>query len=372
MACPLYTGARVPRTRPAEANVGLWFDKFCNTWRHDGQNWTLSADHERRNPKLEWLDSVKGAVGKREHIREFVDRRLRLVQHCGGRFAVYRTVERFVTGLGRAHPVENGFAWHHTLGTPYLPGSSIKGLVRAWAEDPTGGEGRRAKEAVEAVFGQRGACGCVSFLDAIPFEPVTLEADVMTPHYAGWSENDPPGDWRSPTPIPFLVTKAGARFLFAVVPLCEAGLANLDRVMTWLEQALEHSGAGAKSAIGYGRMVRDEQAEQRLHRQWSRRQEEAEARLREQQRRAELDPLDRELLDIAQQPQYRDKPDYTAWLNELKQGRWSDQPEKQRAVAERIRSRMQSLGKWKPQTNARNPDKDTAYQRTQAVLSFLS
>ena len=31
----------------------------------------------------------------------------------------------------------------------------------------------------------------------------------MTPHFAGWTEQGPPGDWLSPTPIPFLTTAAG-------------------------------------------------------------------------------------------------------------------------------------------------------------------
>jgi CRISPR-associated protein Cmr6 len=36
--------------------------------------------------------------------------------------------------LGNPHPVEKGFLWHPTLGTPSLPGSGVKGLVRAWVE----------------------------------------------------------------------------------------------------------------------------------------------------------------------------------------------------------------------------------------------
>jgi len=49
------------------------------------------------------------------------------------------------------------------------------------------------------------AAGGVVFLDALPLAPVHLEADVMTPHFTGWTPKQPPGDWRSPVPVPFLV-----------------------------------------------------------------------------------------------------------------------------------------------------------------------
>jgi CRISPR type III-B/RAMP module RAMP protein Cmr6 len=39
------------------------------------------------------------------------------------------------TGLGNPHPVENGFSFLSPYGIPYLPGSSIKGVVRRAAEE---------------------------------------------------------------------------------------------------------------------------------------------------------------------------------------------------------------------------------------------
>ena len=84
-----------------------------------------------------------------------------------------------MTGLGRSHPVENGFAWHPTLGMPYLPGSSVKGMVRAWAEQET--DPRPASEELDRLLGKQNSAGSVCFLDALPIKPVKLEADVMTP-----------------------------------------------------------------------------------------------------------------------------------------------------------------------------------------------
>lgn len=41
----------------------------------------------------------------------------------------------FMTGIGMEHPLENGFAFLNPYGLPYLPGSSIKGVLRRAAED---------------------------------------------------------------------------------------------------------------------------------------------------------------------------------------------------------------------------------------------
>jgi len=41
----------------------------------------------------------------------------------------------FVTGMGLEHPIENGFAFLDPYGLPYLPGSSVKGVLRRAAEE---------------------------------------------------------------------------------------------------------------------------------------------------------------------------------------------------------------------------------------------
>ena len=77
-----------------------------------------------------------------------------------------------------SHPVENGFAWHPTLGMPYLPGSSIKGLVRAWAREHA--EDSPAPDTMTRLLGGPGRAGSVCFLDAVPTAPAQLEADVIS------------------------------------------------------------------------------------------------------------------------------------------------------------------------------------------------
>lgn len=367
MARPLYRSACLQAAKlDPDGHAGLWFDKFCDRWRVTGSSWTMSADGSGGSPKLAWIETILDAtVGVRDQIEESAFRLLRLVEARGGRFAVFVTESRFVAGLGRSHPVENGFVWHPTLGTPFLPGSSVKGLVRAWAEEEDGAD----KETVARLLGASSRVGAICFLDAVPTKPVTLEADVMTPHYAGWDANNPPGDWCSPNPIPFLATAAQTPFLFGVLPRCKTSDADLDRVVSWLTSALTWAGAGAKTSVGYGRMVRDDTATSELWEQARRQVQTQEQRRREQERIASLSPLERELEEIAQQR--KDLPRYLAWLKALEAGCCADKPDTQAAVASLIKEEMQKSGKWKPMSAKKRPEKDKDHQRSLAVERFI-
>ena len=258
MARPIYAeAAQHPVTLGKQGNSGLWFDKFCNTWNVGPGGWSMSTHRDSDNPKFQWIESVSHSpVGEKEQLKESARRLMAITQARGGRTAVFTSESRFVTGLGRSHPVENGFAWHPTLGTPFLPGSSVKGMVRAWAK--TEAEPGTEKAFRDRLLGNGEHAGTIAFLDAIPVTQVQLEADVMTPHYAGWSPDDPPGDWRSPTPIPFLTAAAGTSFLFGIIPCGRVKGTDLDAAWEWLTAALEWAGGGAKTALGYGRFTLDD------------------------------------------------------------------------------------------------------------------
>ena len=264
MTAPLYRGAMEeaargfqPKPSPSGpvwgGNAGLWFDKFCDRWQADFSG--LAGDDAKR----QWIESLirpRGRDGLPDTgkppvktgdpalLAEHARRRRSLVEARGGRVLEMRLTARFATGLGRRHPVENGFAFHHSLGVPYLAGSGVKGLTRAWAEIA-------APESVKTVFGPRPGDGALEvgdliLLDALPMEPVLLAVEVVTPHTGDWnradpaapSSLDPPADWHSPKPIPFLALEAGAVFQFAVLPRrpsLPTGKAGslLKKVSTW-------------------------------------------------------------------------------------------------------------------------------------------
>lgn len=294
MTRPLYK-MKSPPAVLGDGHAGLWYDKFCDAWVVEEQRWSMAAKAKEPSPKLTWLKTVARSVGRPELLGEVAQRQALLADARGGRFGVFSTDGRFVTGTGRSHPVENGFAWHPTLGTPYLPGSSVKGMVRGWARESGASPSRIAAalgaehpdgsvdDETQDVDREPRTMGRVIMLDAIPVTPPRLEADVLTPHYAAWTPDAPPGDWRSPVPVPFLVTATGADFLFAIVPAGRRGdgvdeprdaAALIDEVWRWIASALVERGAGAKTAVGYGRFATADATTHRLRDQLARRRAE--------------------------------------------------------------------------------------------------
>ena len=250
---------------------GLWFERFYS-YR---AKWDTKNEANKKR-KSEWIKDISGSCGDAHAITRFAERQIRLINSLNGQHYVYQLDWHFVTGMGNPHPVENGFLWHPTLGTPYLQGSSVKGLLRSWMEqegaDRTllhrwfGSESKDPKEQVED-----NQAGGLIFHDAIPTKSPTVALDIMTPHMGDWYEkggtgkpaNDHkilPADWHNPVPVSFLVTRE-ASFLFAVSPRTGAMAGEMDDVMQQLGLALEWLGAGSKTSVGYGAMSRDEKAE---------------------------------------------------------------------------------------------------------------
>jgi CRISPR-associated protein Cmr6 len=273
---PFYkTAHEIPENLPDGGHEGLWYDKFGSQWKWSKEDGRLAFE------KLKWIETVtKGGgkdvekcVGRAELIAEMKERLIRLVVTRRGKVCFFKTGGRFVTGLGREHPVENGFSWHFLLGTPFLPGSSVKGLVRAWAENWL----QEDDVVISRIFGLEGKktrqVGSVVFLDALPVEPVKLEAEVMTPHYMEYYRGkEPPADWHSPNPIPFLTVADGQTFVFALAPRRlenEDDMSDMELAAGWLEEALVEIGAGAKTAAGYGRFIRQPNLEKELLERWA-------------------------------------------------------------------------------------------------------
>lgn len=260
MTLPFYCCTSEPKLEDA-GNRGLWYSRFFNRYTND---WSIPDDGKRQ-----WVSENAKLTGQPEMLQAAVLRHLGLITALNGCGAVFKTDWHFATGLGLPHPVENGLAWHHTLGVPYLAGSGVKGLVRAWVEiwDEALDEEKKQRRLVE-WFGDLQQAGQFLFFDALPIEPVNLVADVMTPHMDKWYErggeiNDwqkepekVPADWHAPVPVPFLAVK-NAQLLFGIAPRRPEFAGELSEVFQALKQALDWLGAGAKTAAGYGRMVED-------------------------------------------------------------------------------------------------------------------
>ena len=111
-------------------NPGLLFDRYT-AYR---LGWSLESDSRTRtNPKHEALKVVRDTQMDAALHRAYVTRwRAMLAAQGAGTFEA-EPEWRFVVGLGGKGPLEVGMTFHRIYGFPFIPGSSLKGLARAWA-----------------------------------------------------------------------------------------------------------------------------------------------------------------------------------------------------------------------------------------------
>jgi len=292
--CPLYQEAIVgnPWRNADTAHTGLLFDKFADAWAADDWSFDKNAFLRRLT------DKRNNSICSPALLTEACARQYELAEFHGGIVRRFTNDSRFITGLGRSHPLENGFAFHPTLGTPFLPGSGVKGVLRAWLRESRGEWDPEARRRTGAwredasdrdLFGTQAAIGHAVFLDLLPVGPPALVTEVMTPHYGPYyQDQETPGDWHSPVPIPFLAVEAGQEWQAAILPTNggeEIDRQQLGQLADDLADALDWLGAGAKTAVGYGRFTRDDASEKRLRQAAERRRAEQEASRREEAER---------------------------------------------------------------------------------------
>lgn len=247
-----------------------------------------------------------------------------------------RATAPFTTGLGIAHPLENGFSFLSPYGLPYLPGSGIKGVLRqavrelasgdwrdaeGWPQPtdfpwPGGGENTPTLTLLDVLFGRESNAGdgdhfrgVLTVWDAIPrLKNHHLKVDIMTPHHQGYfQKGEPPHENDSPLPIQFLTLAPGTGFTFYVqcdthrLARVSPALTEDNNWQTLLEAAFQHAfewlGFGGKTAVGYGAMEKDEnrqQERQEAQERAAREKRQQGERAAEEARLAALSPEERE------------------------------------------------------------------------------
>jgi CRISPR-associated protein Cmr6 len=205
----------------------------------------------------------------------------------------FRLETPLVLGLGDEHPTEKGFRFDWTLGIPFIPASSLKGVVRlAWLVSHLNGlsspeeaeafcrrltndkleEAESLPEDALALFGcggDRSRRGRVIFLDAYPQDLPRLKAEIMTCHYRDYYEGKRgPTEDQQPNPQKFWAVdpfrdearKQPLTFVFRLLlaPEIAQNPGQKKRLLHALEAALQKHGLGAKTAIGHGRFRQGE------------------------------------------------------------------------------------------------------------------
>jgi len=322
-------------------NLGLILDKF-GPWGDDGRGgWDLTMRSTVRRRGENQLQSLTGGEAKglwlstkrralngespslfevartnTDLMRAKQERWGDMVRTSNGIAFTMNNIERLVAGLGASHVLETALTLDRNTGLPYLPGSTVKGLARAWglveiasqlevSLDDVYGVGKDEKrllnvtaemliseptetlfqslqklravsEDAEAyiqwfrfIFGWQGEAGAVCFVDAIYADERAprYAADVMTPHYVNYyieNGGKPPAEDDNPNPVSFITVDKDNTFAFGLIPRLsafttfdgedrEAKLTTaLDTATDWLVKGLSQMGVGSKTTAGYG------------------------------------------------------------------------------------------------------------------------
>jgi len=245
----------IRRMRSA-SNAGLVFERYLDVWE-DGSNVPSVVKDKPRHDGLKTFAEDFNARGRAENalVHKLLSmvhaRQSRVVQRRKGTSFQVTLESRFATGLGSFHPTEVGFTFERTLGIPYLPGSSVKGLARA-AADLLG------ESLCEELFGparidedSNARMGDLVFLDAYPSSWPNLAVDIINCHHQGYYGGNgvPPLESDDPIPVYFLTVAPGTKWTFRI--LSRFGQ-YAGRGAELLQEGLKHLGAGAKTAVGYG------------------------------------------------------------------------------------------------------------------------
>ena len=278
--CRLYKKA----AQDAHAHPGLLLQRGLT--EHDENNQTAKTTHIERV-----CQSTAGEFYKRTY------KRWKQATANRNRFRrVFLKLEtRLFIGLTGGGMLETGCAISHSHGMPYIPGSSVKGVVYAYARDRLGNGGA---DICTELFGSRptkqrpeGLSGLISFHDAwwVPDSAShPLVQEVVTSHHPDYYGKDgikPATDFDSPVPNAQVAVQGGFLFVF------EGPLAWLELAEEMLIDALSVRGAGAKTRAGYGVFKKDDKRQ---------RQEEAERQAQEEAERQALKEAKRQMEEEAE------------------------------------------------------------------------
>jgi len=248
-------------------NFGLFFQKF---FPYDSSNWKTdnsvdeivnkySCDNnlikKKNKQQVDFLNGYKFLSSEILKIRAVLTSRL-------------------ITGIGEISPTEVGMVFDRNMGIPYIPASSVKGAVRYaycinYARDndendpyinSTNGktEFNTDEPGFTALFGspddKKPSKGGFCFMDAYPANSPVIKCDIMNPHFGKYYQGEqPPVETESPIPIKFLAVEKRLEFNFRGYFIKQRGAEQYkDRLEKAFKTALEETGLGAKTAVGYG------------------------------------------------------------------------------------------------------------------------
>lgn len=166
----------------------------------------------------------------------------------------FETVSRLTVHTKNPYmPLEIGLAWHPYMNIPYIPSTTLRGALRAYAR--SSGASKICGLDLDAALGTTGKQGMLVFFDAVPvdFQSSLIEPDVVAPHYPEVEGRIDEARVR-PRPLVFPVVSPGVKFSTVVAckmysrvdPQC-----LMKELASLISDALRW-GIGARTSVGYG------------------------------------------------------------------------------------------------------------------------
>ncbi|MBQ3970204.1 MAG: type III-B CRISPR module RAMP protein Cmr6, partial [Clostridia bacterium] len=175
-------------------------------------------------------------------------------------FTLFTSYPGLLIGTGYPHQIavknalKCGFSFDYVTGLPYLPGSSLKGMLRSCFEEHEFIRGITGFEDVEALENSIFENGDI-FIGVYPSEGgKMLNMEYITPH------KDP---LENPIPISLIKVRPGVPFEFAFI-LSDSEDLTKDKKAELFKKLICGMGIGAKTNVGFGRMVVEKLADNNI------------------------------------------------------------------------------------------------------------
>lgn len=186
------------------------------------------------------------------------------------KFTIKQGNSRWAIGIGGVSPFGNlsVSTLHPVYGIPYIPASTLKGLMRhCWIEINCNGDndaeevlrlfGSSENETPKDELEHENRMGQLIFFDSYPDAKCngTLYRDVITPLYPLYYNNfggKPPTDDQKPVPIEFICIENMQFNIYigSYEPLSNDEKSKLENTLSYV---FSEQGIGAKTSLGYGR-----------------------------------------------------------------------------------------------------------------------